>query len=102
LIPLIVVRIAATLLILGAAPMPYGYYTLLRLVGTGVFAVAMSIAYKQKKNTLSWLYGFAMLLFNPFFRVHFPKPIWAILDVLAGVLLLVTQRVLSNDRPPAS
>ncbi len=97
-IPVVVVRVAASLLILGAAPMPYGYYTLLRLTGTGIFAVAVVIARRQRTTILPWLYGFAMLLFNPVFKVHFAKPSWAVLDILAGFLLLGTEKVLSKDR----
>ncbi|WP_071946396.1 DUF6804 family protein [Halomonas aestuarii] len=90
--PLAVIYIAAAMLIFGAAPMPYGYYTLLRLVATIVFAWAAFETYGRKKQYLPWIFGLLALLFNPFVKIYLPKEIWAFIDIGAGFLLLMTKQ----------
>jgi len=89
--PIAVIYIAAAMLILGAAPLPYGYYVLLRLVATGVFFWAAVVSHKQKYSVLPWLFGLCAILFNPIIQIHFPKEIWAVIDIGAGLFLLAVQ-----------
>ncbi|HEU0220367.1 MAG TPA: DUF6804 family protein [Gallionella sp.] len=90
--PTLVIYIGAALLFLGTAPLPYGYYTLLRLVACCVFAFAAYIAHERKNLVLPWVYGLVAVLFNPVVKVHLPKETWMFVDVGAAVLLLVTAR----------
>ncbi|CAC5851372.1 hypothetical protein [uncultured Gammaproteobacteria bacterium] len=46
--PITVIYIVAAMLFLGAAPLPYGYYMLLRLAATGVFIWAAIVAHKKR------------------------------------------------------
>lgn len=89
--PVAVIYIAAVILILGAAPLPYGYYTLLRLVATGVFIWAATVSYKRKEPVLTWVFALLAIVFNPILKIHFPKEIWAVIDVGAGLLLLAVR-----------
>ena len=89
--PVAVIYIAAAMLFIGAAPLPYGYYMLLRLVATGVFIWAALIAYERKNASLPWVYGVLALLFNPLIKIHLPKELWAVVDIGSGVLLLLTK-----------
>lgn len=95
--PTPVIYVAAAMLFLGAAPLPYGYYMLLRLVACGVFAFAAFIAYDRKRQILPWVYGFMALVFNPIIKIHFPKEMWAAVDVAAGVLLLATSKAVKTN-----
>lgn len=95
--PTAVIYVAAAMLFLGAAPMPYGYYMLLRLVVCGIFAFAAFIALERKIKALSWVYGFMALVFNPIIKIHFPKEMWAVIDVAAGVLLLATAKAVRTN-----
>ncbi len=88
--PRAVIYICAAVLFFGAAPLPYGYYTVLRVVACGVFAFAAFVAFQRKGKATPWLYGLLAVLFNPIIKIHFPKEVWAFIDVAAGVLLLVT------------
>ena len=45
--PITVIYIVAAMLFLGAAPLPYGYYMLLRLAATGVFIWAAIVVHKK-------------------------------------------------------
>lgn len=95
--PVAVIYICAAMLFLGAAPLPYGYYTLLRLVACGVFAFAAFVAYGRKNKVLPWVYALLALVFNPIIKVHLPKELWAFVDIGAGVLLLATAKSVKED-----
>lgn len=95
--PAAVIYICAVMLFVGAAPMPYGYYMLLRLVAFGVFAFAAYVTYDRKSKALPWVYGFMALVFNPIIKIHFPKEMWAVVDVAAGVLLLATAKAVKTN-----
>lgn len=90
--PTFVIYITSGLLFLAVAPLPYGYYMLLRLVACGVFAYAAFIAFERKSRALPWVYGFMALVFNPIIKIYFPKEIWAFVDIAAGVLLFATAK----------
>ena len=92
-----VIYVSAALLFLGTAPLPYGYYTLLRLVARGVFAFAAFIAHERKNQVLPWLYGLTAVLFNPIVKIPLPKEAWVFVDIGAGVLLLVTAKTVRTD-----
>ena len=96
--PRLVIYATAAMLLLGAAPMPYGYYTLLRLAGCIVFAVAAFAALARRYATLPWVYGLMALVFNPVFKLHFPKELWALIDVAAAVLLFATAKSIASRR----
>lgn len=89
--PVTVIYITAVLLILGAAPLPYGYYMLLRILGTGVFIWAALISYERKNTVLPWIYVFLAIIFNPLIKIYLPKELWVTIDVGAGLLLLCTK-----------
>lgn len=90
--PVAVIYICAAMLFLGTTPLPYGYYTLLRLVAFGVFAFAAFVAHQRDNQVLPWFYGLFAVLFNPIIKIHLPREAWQFLDISAGVLLLVTAR----------
>ncbi len=79
----------AALLLLCLAPMPYGYYQLVRFVSMVVFAV-MAYQYYVKKQEL-WAVAFCALalLFQPFFKVALGRTMWNIVDVVVAIILLV-------------
>ena len=90
--PIPVIYICAGMLFLGAAPLPYGYYMLLRLVAFGIFTFAAFVSFDRKNRTLPWVYGLLALLFNPLIKIYLPKELWALVDIGAGTLLLVTAK----------
>jgi len=72
---------AIAMLIAGIVPMwPYGFYTLLRLVVTGVSIFA--IITLGTANSLQTV-GLAVvaLLFNPLIPVHLPRGMWFPIDL---------------------
>lgn len=94
--PLAVIYVASAMLMVGALPLPYGYYTLLRFVGCAVFAFAAYVAFERKSQYLPWVYALLAVVFNPFIKVHFPKEAWMVIDIAAGALLLASAKHIRN------
>lgn len=78
----------AVLLILCLAPMPYGYYQLVRFVAMVVFSIMAFNYYKEKKNELSIIFGALALLFQPFLKVALGRMMWNVVDVAVALLLI--------------
>lgn len=80
--------ILAALLLLCLAPMPYGYFQLIRFVSMMVFGV-MAYDYAQRKQEgLMITFGALALLFQPFLKVSLGRGIWNIVDVIVALILL--------------
>jgi hypothetical protein len=80
--------IPAALLIIAILPLPYGYYTLLRLVVTiGASAVAW-LDYQETKTAGPWVlvFGMTALLFNPLIPVYLSRNSWFFLDIAAAAI----------------
>ena len=91
-----VIRLCAFMLVLGVLPMPYGYYTILRLAACIVFGIAAYAAKELHPVWLSWAYAFCALLFNPVIKVHFQKELWGLLDIAAAAVLIASAKKLSS------
>lgn len=78
----------SVLLLLCLAPMPYGYYQLVRFVAMVVFAILAFNYYKDEKNELSIIFGALALLFQPFFKVALGRMMWNVVDVAVALLLI--------------
>jgi len=95
--PIAIIYIAGAVLIAGALPLPYGYYTMLRFVGCAVFTFVAYVGFNRKAKNLPWAYALLAVAFNPFIKVHFQKELWMVMDVVAGALLLITARRIRSD-----
>ena len=83
--------VPAALLFLALVPLPHGFYVLLRLVVCGAATFLTYHEYRTCGRVSGWALALAAvaLLFNPLVPVHLTREIWAPIDVLSGVLLLV-------------
>ena len=79
----------AAVLLLCLAPMPYGYYTLVRILATVVFGIYAYKCYMGKKEGLTWVFVTLALLFQPFAKVGLGRTIWNIIDVIVAIGLIV-------------
>lgn len=93
--------VAATLLFMAVGEWPYSYYMLMRFV---VCIVAVHTAYvacerartastqqwRGKQQRWMWAFGVTALLFNPFLPVRLDRGTWALLDVGAALLFVVS------------
>lgn len=69
-------------------PMPYGYYTLVRLVAMVLFGI-LSFGFFARHNTpLYLLCAFMACLFQPLVKFPLGREMWMLVDVVAAGLLL--------------
>ena len=80
----------AALFLLCLADFPYGFYQLVRFVGSiGLGYLAFS-AYQQEKKVDLIVFGALALLFQPFAKITLGRELWNIIDVGAAIYLLVS------------
>ena len=79
----------AVVLLLCLAPMPYGYFTLVRFLATLVFGIYAYKYYQTKREGLMWVFVTLALLFQPFAKVALGRAIWNIIDVLVAIGMIV-------------
>ena len=72
-------------LLLCLAPMPYGYYTLVRVLATVVFGIYAYKCFAAKKEGLTLVFATLALLFQPFAKVGFNRVVWNVIDVIVAI-----------------
>ena len=95
--------IAAAMLLLALADLPYGYYQLLRFIVCGVGVYVAYTAYNWQKKWVMWLFGFIALLFNPLIPPKGVEPaVWLkkLIEIIAhayylgeGVMYLLQEAI---------
>lgn len=80
--------ILAAMLLLCLAPMPYGYFQLVRFVAMVVFAAMAYRYFQQEKTVTAWTFGALALLFQPFIKIALGRTLWNIVDVVVAVGLI--------------
>jgi predicted membrane protein len=83
------VILLAVLLFLCLAPMPYGYYKLVRFISMVGFAYLAYSYYALQKKELTWCFASLALLFQPFFPISLGRVIWNTVDVIVGIFLVI-------------
>lgn len=75
----------AAMLFLAILPLPYGYYTLVRLVCVVFFGYFAYFYFNTKKPVIACLCVLIVMLFQPLIKVFFSKGVWMFIDlVVAG------------------
>ena len=80
--------ILAVLMLLCLAPMPYGYYMLVRFVAMVAFGLMAYQYYTRQKAIASVTFGVLALLFQPFYKIALGRVTWNVIDVFVAVLLI--------------
>jgi hypothetical protein len=82
--------VLAILFFICLADMPYGYYQFVRFAGLVGFALLAYQARVQGKQTEMIVYIGLALLFQPFFKIVLGRQLWNIVDVVVGIVLLIS------------
>ena len=82
--------ILAILFFICLAKLPYGYYQFVRFVALVGFAILAYQASEQENKTEMIIYICLAILFQPLFKISLGREIWNVIDVIAGVGLLVS------------
>ena len=76
------------MMLLCLAPMPYGYFQLVRFLSTLVLGVMAFRYYKERKEWLAYTCGTLALLFQPFYKIALGRTVWNIVDVIVAIGLI--------------
>lgn len=91
-----IATIVGFLLLIAILPLPYGYYTFLRLV---VFGGGFFLAYQlHEQKVPNWSVAMAVLamLFNPFIPVYLSREVWLPIDLMSAGLFFYVGKLRSN------
>lgn len=80
--------IIAAMMLLCLAPMPYGYFQLVRFLSTIAFGVMIYRYYQERKEWLAYTCGTLALLFQPFYKIALGRTVWNIVDVIVAIGLI--------------
>lgn len=82
-----ILAIVAAMLFIAIAPLPYGFYTFMRIIVCGCAAyMAYQGFSNEDKGAWAWILGIIAILFNPVATIHMTKEIWMAVDFVTGVL----------------
>ena len=80
--------ILAALMLLCLAPMPYGYFQLVRFVAMVAFGVMAYQYYMRQKTVATVIFIVLALLFQPIYKIALGRATWNVIDVLVAGLLI--------------
>ena len=89
-LPLVVMAI-------GLLPMPYGYYSISRLVVCGCSIFFTLRLVKTNQRNLAWLFGGIAVLYNPLIPVHLnEKAFWIIVNIATAIIFIVNRKKINS------
>ncbi|MBO5633030.1 MAG: hypothetical protein J5965_28565, partial [Aeriscardovia sp.] len=78
----------AAMLLLCLAPMPYGYFMLVRFVMMLACIVMAYLYYMRQKGVATWTFAALALLFQPIYKIALGRVVWNVVDVAVAVLFI--------------
>lgn len=78
----------AAMMLLCLAPVPYGYFQLVRFVAMIVFGLMAYRYYQNQKMVATWVFGALALLFQPIYKIALGRVVWNVVDVIVALLLI--------------
>lgn len=78
----------AAMLLLCLAPMPYGYFMLVRFVMMVAFGWMAYRYYLNQKTIAMWVFGALALLFQPIYKIALGRTMWNVVDVVVAIFLI--------------
>lgn len=81
--------ILAIALLVCLAPMPYGYYVLIRYGCAIVFGIMAYQYYLEKKENLALTWGALAVLFQPLIKIPLGRTMWNIVDIIVAIALFI-------------
>lgn len=79
----------AALLLLCLAPMPYGYFMLVRFVMMVACGWMAYQYYMRNKEVAMWVFVTLAVLFQPIYKIALGRTIWNVVDVVVAILLIL-------------
>lgn len=79
----------AAILLLCIFPLPYGFFTIVRVVTTIISLYLAYTYFTQNKKELAITFTIVAVLFQPFIKLALGREVWLVVDVLVAVFLIV-------------
>ena len=77
--------LAAVICIIAVFPLPYGYYTFLR-ISVSIIGCIAAFDLVNKGNPLWVIFAGVVVLFNPIIPIHLSRDIWFFIDLIVAGL----------------
>lgn len=80
-------------LLLALLPMPYGYFSILRIYAVVVFVILLFQIPSKQKNSKNWsfiAYIALIVLFQPIIKIPIGRTLWNVIDVAVAIWMLIT------------
>ena len=77
--------VVAVLCIIAVFPLPYGYYTFLR-ISVSIIGCIAAFDLVNKGNPLWVIFAGVVVLFNPIIPIHLSRDIWFFIDLIVAGL----------------
>jgi hypothetical protein len=82
--------------------MPYGFYTITRLVACAICTYVAVQASKRERHGWTWLFGGLAIVYNPLLPLRLgSKPMWTAVNAATVVALLVASAMLPRGTTPS-
>jgi uncharacterized membrane protein len=84
------IKVLGGLLIVGLLPLPYGYYTILKLAVCYILYLFYRDSASLRKSSEKWHYTLigGFVLYNPIIPIHLgSKPLWTVLNIVTVIVL---------------
>ena len=81
--------VGAILLLLCILPMPYSFYTIVRLAMTIISGYLAYNYYSQNKKELAITFLIVAILFQPFIKFALGREVWLVVDIVTAIFLLI-------------
>ena len=78
----------AVMLLLCLAPMPYGFFMLVRFVMMVACGWLAYRYYTMNKVAATWVFGVLALLFQPIYKIALGRTVWNVIDVIVALLMI--------------
>ncbi|MEI8185238.1 MAG: DUF6804 family protein [Chlorobiaceae bacterium] len=90
--PVQVIYITALFLFIAIFPLPFEFYSFLKIVVAGTFAWGAYKNFGKKMFLLPLVYTLFALLYNPIMEINMAKEFWMPVDLAGAVILLLTKK----------
>lgn len=80
----------AAILLFAIFPLPYGYYTILRLAVSISSGISVFNCLENEETGLALVFGLILLLFNPIFPIYLDKGTWIMIDIIIGIFFAIS------------
>lgn len=87
-----IINATIIILLIALLPLPYGFYTIVRILGFISCGFVAYQAYLEKKEILFSVFFILSIIYNPIFKVYLNKDIWTVINIATALLLFIGKK----------